>query len=207
MSTYSGRNEFRPTNITGTHIHLRQRRIRQTAQRTSQPSAELLSMITGTHINYFFVCKRKLWLFSHGVQMEQTSDTVLLGKLIDESSYERKEKAIDIDGNIVIDWLDEKNGVIHEVKKSDSMEDAHTWQVLYYLWYLKQKGVVGLRGEIDYPKLRQKTEVALTAKAESDLQMILEDVKTVCSLEKPPERIKKKFCRTCSYFDLCWGNQ
>ena len=126
--------------------------------------------ITGTHINYYFICKRKLWLFSRGLQMEQTSDTVLLGKLIDESSYERKDKAIDIDGTIVIDWLDEKTGIIHEVKKSDSMEDAHRWQVLYYLWYLKQKGVKiaddklhlpagkagmadGVRGEIDYPKV------------------------------------------------------
>lgn len=166
---------------------------------------------TGTHINYFFVCKRKLWLFSRGVQMEHTSDTVLLGKLIDESSYERKEKAIDIDGNIVIDWLDEKNGIIHEVKKSDSMEEAHTWQVLYYLWYLKQKGVPvegnlqrGMRGEIDYPKLKQKVEVLLTAEKEKEMENILSNIQRVLDCEQLPDRISKRFCRTCSYFDLCW---
>jgi CRISPR-associated exonuclease Cas4 len=149
---------------------------------------------------------------------------VLLGKLIDESSYERKDKAIDIDGTIVIDWLDEKNGVLHEVKKSDSMEDAHKWQVLYYLWYLKQKGVAiangrlqiaddklgmadGVRGEIDYPKLKQKVEVVLTPEKEAELLEIVQRAEQVMSQEHPPERINKKFCKTCSYFELCWVNQ
>jgi len=54
--------------------------------------------ITGMEFNYFHICHRKLWLFSHGIQMEQTSDNVLLGKLIDEHSYprERKEMLIDV---------------------------------------------------------------------------------------------------------------
>lgn len=161
-------------------------------------------MLTGTHINYYFVCHRKLWLFSRGLQMEQTSDTVLLGKLIDESSYERKDKAIDIDGTIVIDWLDEKTGVIHEVKKSDSMEEAHTWQVLYYLWYLKQKGVTGIKGEIDYPKLKQKVEVTLTPEREAQLTTTLENIQAVLHTTVIPDRINKRFCRKCSYYDLCW---
>lgn len=162
------------------------------------------TIITGTHINYYFVCRRKLWLFAHGIAMEHTSDTVLLGKLIDESSYERKDKGIDIDGTIVIDWIDEKNGILHEVKKSDKMEEAHKWQVLYYLWYLKQKGVVGLRGEIDYPKLKHKESVELTPEREAELVTMLEGVTSVVSREKPPDRLKKKFCKTCSYFELCW---
>ena len=34
---------------------------------------------TGTQLNYYFVCKRKLWLFSHNLEMEQSYDAVLLG--------------------------------------------------------------------------------------------------------------------------------
>ncbi len=161
-------------------------------------------MLTGTRINYYFVCHRKLWLFARGINMEHTSDTVLLGKLIDESSYERKDKGIDIDGTIVIDWIDERNGILHEVKKSDSKEEAHVWQILYYLWYLKQKGVSGLEGELDYPKLREKVSVKLTPERETELQRILADVTAVVARETPPERINKKFCRSCSYFELCW---
>ncbi len=166
---------------------------------------EFRPTLTGTHINYYFVCHRKLWLFARGINMEHTSDTVLLGKLIDESSYERKEKDIDIDDTIRIDWIDEKSGILHEVKKSDKKEDAHTWQVRYYLWYLKQKGVTGLKGQIDYPKLKQNVEVELRAEHEAKLIELIKDIQTIIALEKPPGRINKKFCKTCSYFELCWG--
>jgi CRISPR-associated exonuclease Cas4 len=160
--------------------------------------------ITGTHINYYYVCNRELWYFSRGLQMEHTSDLVYLGKVIDESSYSREEKGIDIDGVINIDWLDDKTGIIHEVKKSDSVEKAHEMQVLYYLWYLKQKGVTGITGEIDYPKLKQKTTVILTEQKEEELVNAMKKIEQLVALEKPPERINKKFCKTCSYFELCW---
>lgn len=169
--------------------------------------------MTGTQINYYFICHRKLWLFSHGIAMEQTSDTVLLGKLIDENSYSREEKGIDIDGVINIDWIDlpasgqagTKTGVIHEVKKSDSVEKAHEMQVLYYIWYLKQKGVEGITGEIDYPVLKQKTNVELTSEKEFELLKTLEEIEQIIKQSEPPVRINKKFCKKCSYFELCWS--
>ncbi len=169
--------------------------------------------ITGTHINYYYVCKRELWLFSRGLQMEHTSDLVYTGKLIDENAYSREEKGIDIDGVINIDWIDTKTGVIHEVKKSDSVEKAHEMQVLYYLWYLKSKNItiaeyqdetIGLKGEIDYPKLKQKTSVVLTEEKEKELLNAIEDIKLIIATEKPPDKINKKFCKTCSYFEMCW---
>lgn len=179
--------------------------------------------ITGTHINYYYVCKRELWYFAHGLQMEQTSDLVYLGKVIDESSYSREEKGVDIDGVINIDWVDTKTGIIHEVKKSDSVEKAHEMQVLYYLWYLKKKFTgdyadyrnrstendgeykeFNLKGEIDYPKLKQKTIVVLTDEKEKELLNAMEDILRIVASKKPPERINKKFCKTCSYYELCW---
>ena len=44
-------------------------------------------IITGLHIQYYFVCHRKLWLFANGIQMEHTSDLVYEGKLIHETTY------------------------------------------------------------------------------------------------------------------------
>jgi len=160
--------------------------------------------ITGTHINYYFICQRKLWLFSRGLSMEHTSDTVLLGKLIDESSYARKEKQIEIDNAIAIDWIDSKNGVLHEVKKSDSLEEAHRWQVLYYLWYLKQMGVCGLKGELDYPKLRQKVSVELNEQTEEEIIEVMKKIEEVVASASAPEKKTRRFCKTCSYFELCW---
>jgi len=163
--------------------------------------------IIGVHINYYHICKRELWLFSHGLQMEHTSDTVYIGKVVDENSYAREEKSVDIDGVINIDWIDTKTGVIHEVKKSDSVEKAHEMQVLYYLWYLKQKGVEGITGEIDYPLLKQKTKVELTPEKEQELLNALANIEAIVQQETPPDRINKRFCKTCSYYELCWVNQ
>lgn len=45
------------------------------------------SEITGIMVYYYFVCKRKLWYFCHGIQMEADNENVQLGKLLDASSY------------------------------------------------------------------------------------------------------------------------
>jgi len=48
--------------------------------------------IGGVEVNYYFVCKRKLWLFMHQIAMESSSDKVALGKLVHEHSFEREKK-------------------------------------------------------------------------------------------------------------------
>jgi len=43
--------------------------------------------VTGSNINYYFICKRKLWLFAHSIQMEQESENqTLLGTKVDLAS-------------------------------------------------------------------------------------------------------------------------
>jgi len=46
--------------------------------------------ITATHINYYHICHRKLWLFSNGINMEHTSEIVADGKLLHETSYPQR---------------------------------------------------------------------------------------------------------------------
>lgn len=159
---------------------------------------------TGTMVNYYFVCKRKLWLFSHNISFEQDSDVVTLGKLLSEFSYRREDKEIDIDQTIVIDWIDFRNKVIHEVKKSDAIEEAHIWQVKYYLYYLEKKGVSGFKGAINYPKLHKIQQVALSDEDRKTLDNVLEEIKNIVSLENPPTKFKKPICKSCSYFQFCW---
>ena len=83
--------------------------------------------ITGTHFNYFLVCHRKLWLFANGIQMEHSSELVEMGKLIHETSYPARPsrfEEVEI-GGIKIDFYDSKNRVIHEIKKSDKLEQVY----------------------------------------------------------------------------------
>lgn len=159
--------------------------------------------LTGTEINYYFICHRKLWFFAHHITMEQESDRVAMGKLIHEASYTRDKKEIEIDQRIKLDFLRNRN-VIHEVKLTDKMEDSHRWQLLYYLYYLKLKGIDGLSGEIDYPKLKQKTQVILTAEIEEQLKALIIQIDEIIKLTSPPKVEYMKICKTCAYAELCW---
>ncbi|MDZ7336745.1 MAG: CRISPR-associated protein Cas4 [candidate division KSB1 bacterium] len=158
---------------------------------------------TGTQINYYFHCRRQLWLFSHHITCEQDSDLVRLGKLIHEESYEREHKEIEID-HLKLDFFDIREGVLHEVKKSDSFEQAHEWQVLFYLYFLKSKGIEGFKGEINYPRLRKCVEVVLTPEKEQQLIEILGDIQRIIRSPDAPPVQAISLCKKCSYFELCW---
>lgn len=163
--------------------------------------------MTGTQISYYFLCARKLWLFVHRIDMEHTHENVALGKFISETTYEREKHEIHItdeEDDIVLDFYDTKTKTIHEVKKSDKMEMIHTWQVKYYISILERKGISGVRGEIDYPKLKQKVTVELTEEDRIELNRIRTEIKSILASPLPPDAISKPFCKNCSYFELCY---
>lgn len=110
--------------------------------------------ITGVMVYYYQVCTRKLWYFYHEIQMEQDNENVKIGKILDEETYKRDDKHINIDNVINIDFI-RSQGVLHEVKKSRKIEEASILQVKYYLYYLKEKGVSDIRARIDYPLLKK----------------------------------------------------
>lgn len=147
------------------------------------------SEITGIMVYYYFVCKRKLWYFCHGIQMEADNENVQLGKLLDASSYSRDSKHVLIDNMINIDFIRDKNEV-HEVKKSKAIEDAGIWQLKYYLYYLKNKGVNDVTGSIDYPLLKKKIHVELS---EEDIRNHLDRAKSIEELMGMEGNIRKRY--------------
>lgn len=197
---------------------------------------------TGSQINYYFVCKRKLWLFSHNIELESDSDLVKLGKLLHENKYKRRLKEVQID-RIKIDFIEskdlkqrdqnpshavestpsstqeiiqtktvsslEKQGrelVIHEVKRSRKMHDAHLYQLLFYIYSLKKDhGISEVRGVLHYPLLNQNVDVPLTGERIRQVEEALAGMVQINSLQKPPEAVWKGYCRSCAYGDLCWG--
>jgi len=158
--------------------------------------------ITGTQVNYYLICRRKLWLFSHNINMEHTSEAVEIGALVHEHSYERKNKELVFDG-IKIDFFDKNHGVIHEVKKSKKMEEAHFWQLKFYIYHFKKLGL-HVTGKIDYPLIRRTQTVEPTAEDEAQLERMLDDIVKINEQELPPQIIKAKICKSCSYYELCY---
>ncbi len=49
---------------------------------SEQLNASQLPTFTGTEVGYYFICKRKLWWFHHGVQVEHENERVQIGKIV-----------------------------------------------------------------------------------------------------------------------------
>ena len=165
--------------------------------------------ITGTHINYYFICLRKLWLFSNGIQMEHSSDLVYEGKLIHETSYpQRSEKYEEVQiSGIKVDFYDAKNKIIHEIKKSNKIESAHEWQLKYYIYVFEQTGIEGVSGILEYPKLRKTEEIYLSEVDKNRILEIEKDIDKIISSDDCPPVIDSKICKKCSYYEFCYADE
>lgn len=161
--------------------------------------------VNGSMINYYFICKTKLWLFAHNIEMENESDNVKLGRQLHETAYKRDNEQL-IDNLISVDFIRKKGCTyeIHEIKKTDKMELAHKYQLLFYMYYLKTKkdfkDVVGI---LNYPTLRKTKKINLTKENEEELKKILENIsKIVCNVM--PKAKKTKICYKCAYYEFCF---
>jgi CRISPR-associated exonuclease Cas4 len=176
--------------------------------------------VGGMLVGYYLVCPRKAWLSVRGLWMEQESEAVAFGRLLDEGSYRRRHRpalfeATAPDGTSLVAKLDGarlREGVLHETKKGRACEEAHVWQVRFYLWVLRLCGVTArggaaLRGQLDYPALRRTEPVTLSPSDEKRLEAIVREIAALGEADTPiPERHPRRaFCRKCAFEDLCYG--
>lgn len=159
--------------------------------------------VQGTKFNYYYVCKRKLWLFSRGITMEEANDRVQQGKITHEYSYKNKEEKKEklIDGLIKIDILEKES--VREVKLTSKMEASDRMQLLYYLYYLKQLGIIK-KGTLNYVNERKVVDVVLTDKDEKGIEEVLKDINRILNLKHPPKVEKLPYCAKCSYYEYCY---
>lgn len=158
--------------------------------------------ITGMMIYYYVVCKKKLWYYYHEISMEHNSEDVKIGKLLDENSYIRDDKHINIDNVINIDFI-RNQGILHEVKKSKKIEEASIMQIKYYLYYLKKRGIENITGKIDYPLLKQSIDIIINDDDIAVLDNVLIDINKIVNNKIPPHVSSMKICKLCAYHDLC----
>ena len=162
-----------------------------------------MSSPTGVMVYYYFVCKRKLWFFCKGITLEDNSEDVGIGKLIDENSYKREHKHINIDNVINIDFIRDWE-ILHDIKKSRSVETASVWQLKYYIYYLRKKGVDIEKGVLDYPKLKKRIDVFLEDGDVEKIEKIIDEIDGINKLQIPLSIENKKICKKCAYYELCY---
>ncbi|HHX69174.1 MAG: CRISPR-associated protein Cas4 [Miniphocaeibacter sp.] len=160
--------------------------------------------ITGIMVYYYLVCKRKLWYFSKDITMEHNSELVEIGKILDEYSYDRRKKSILVKDIINVDFVEDWK-IIHEIKKSKSIEEASIWQVKYYIYMLKKLGVEIEKGILDYPSIKEREVILFEEEDTREMENILEEIKNIIKSEKiPKDKLRKSICNKCAYYELCY---
>ena len=164
----------------------------------------MIQQITGTLINYYFHCQTQCWLHANRLNLEDNSEDVRIGKVLHQINEEKnKNTEISID-NIKIDKLTCKYLV--EVKKSDSDPQAVKWQVLLYLYKLRQKGV-SRQGKIEYIEKRRDKKVEyinLDEENEKELLDVLDAITSLITSTTPPPPVFENKCKKCAYYEYCF---
>jgi CRISPR-associated exonuclease Cas4 len=143
-------------------------------------------------------------LHANRINLEDNSEDVRIGKVLHEIKEDRfKQVEIKID-NIRIDRLTKE--YLTEFKKSDSDPVAIKWQVLLYLYKLKQKGL-HRKGRIEFHEKKNSTKsqvIELDDDNEKELLEVLESIESLINMPKAPSAKFEKRCKKCAYYEYCF---
>ncbi|MDK4521259.1 CRISPR-associated protein Cas4 [Fusobacterium necrophorum] len=162
-------------------------------------------ILTGTIINYYFHCKRQCYMFAHRLNLEDNSEEVKIGKAIHEAKLINRENTeIKID-NISIDKISSQ--YVTELKKSDADVKAATWQLLFYLKILKNKGIIR-KGKLEFVEKNKKNKkviiLELTESLEKELLQYILEIDNLLKQENLPEVKEVAGCKKCAYYEYCY---
>ncbi|MCF6094010.1 CRISPR-associated protein Cas4 [Microaerobacter geothermalis] len=161
--------------------------------------------VTGTHIWYYYICHREVWMIVHQLAPDQEDDNIEIGRFLSEHTYQRNKKEVVI-GNIKVDRI-RKEGeqlIIGEVKKSSRYKQSARFQLLYYLDTLRNMGIQA-KGELLFPEEKKKEILEWTAQDKEELDKAIGDIQRIARLPVPPSPKKISFCSNCAYREYCWA--
>lgn len=161
--------------------------------------------VTGTHIWYYFICRREVWLIIHNIAADQEDENMDIGRFLNEHTYTRNKKEVMI-GNIKVDRIRHEDNELYvgEVKKSSRYLKSARFQLLYYLDTIRKLGIEA-KGELLFPEERKKETVEWTPETGEELNRAIEDIRKIARLPTPPPPEKISFCRKCAYREYCWA--
>jgi CRISPR-associated exonuclease Cas4 len=187
--------------------------------------------VTGVLVNYFIHCPRQAWLFYNNIKMEHTSELVKIWKVLHELRYSSGNNLEEIEFdelNIKLDKLliEKWTLIVEEFKKSNLELRAQFFQVLYYLYRLKELEVDKLIGKLIFDekkKINEKEIKDLDYKIEGfklwilptnnnfdKLKNVLADLEKLLENKNLPDKLYNKTwgpnkkCRWCSFYQFCW---
>lgn len=163
--------------------------------------------VTGTHIWYYFICKRELWLMMHSIAPDQEDENVDIGKFLHEYYSKRGKEEVDI-GSGKVDRIKKVGSelIVQEIKKTSKFKESSYFQLLFYLDQLEQMGIQA-KGELLFSEEKMKEKVELNDDNRKQLYEAIDEIRGIAKKPVPPPPQKIKFCRPCAYREYCWAGE
>jgi len=159
--------------------------------------------INATTFYAYQICRREAWFYFHRLNPPQEHELLDLGRLVHESSYSRFRKEIFVDQLLKIDLF--QGELVAEVKRSSRHLEGAKLQLAYYLYFLSKEKGLNLRGILLFPKERKTVRLELTPEIERKIEEIVQEMTTVLEKAQPPPPVRTRYCRSCSFMEICWG--
>ena len=164
------------------------------------------TLITGTAILSYTVCKRQAWLTLHRFLPEQENEYLTIGNFIHQNTFKNQgQKEIALPGaKLDMIWKNRSITVVGEIKKSSKSIKGARIQLLYYLKLLKERGIEAA-GEIIIPQEHRRLPITLTPTEEAELTAIEQELVHLGTADKPPKPKRIRQCSKCGYSHYCWS--
>jgi len=150
--------------------------------------------ITGTMINDYFYCKRRLWLRFNEIHIGNEF-TEIRKELHEEK--ENKNSLVLFDCIKLDDFDDE---YIIEYKKTKKGKISSHFQLYYYLYLLKQNGLER-KGKIIYLEEDEYEVFILDTNIEQKILEVIREIEEICDSSISPKQ--KRGCGNCAYANYC----
>ena len=159
----------------------------------------------GTLYRYVKVCDRQLWMQVRGISPDPENDYLLLGKLIHEEFFPNYSKEVWFYGT-VMDVILEDGGqiLVMEVKRKMSLLESYVMQLAFYLYLLRYKGL-STEGILSFPLERRRLSISWSPELGKALREATLKIEEIALSPKIPPAIRKPWCKSCAYKDLCFA--
>lgn len=154
--------------------------------------------MTGTDINYYFLCKRKCYLSHFRIGLEEGYGRVEKGKALHDSFSDFSEIAID---SIRLDEL--TDDYVIEKKSTHANRKGAVEQLLFYLSELEKKGIYR-KGCLVFLDDDSQEFVQLTQENRIVLNRLKLEIEQLFSQKEIPDVIQWDGCKHCAYYDFCF---
>ncbi|HIE33882.1 MAG TPA: Dna2/Cas4 domain-containing protein, partial [Candidatus Altiarchaeales archaeon] len=67
----------------------------------------------------------------------------------------------------------------------------------------KERGI-DASGVLVFPREKKRENLYLTPEIEKKFRRIFYEMGKISRLKNPPRAERKRYCKKCSYYDLCW---